>query len=316
MLRTQALKADWKSARSLKSCPTLVLVGLLGAGLLNAQQSKAPARFSGASALQFTRSAVALGPRPVDSPAHQKLQLLILGKLKAFGCAVEQDTFTAQTPLGPKPMSNIIVRVKGSNGRAVAITGHYDTKLMEDKTFVGANDGGSSTGVLLELARITCRRPRKTDLFLVWLDGEEAFRNWTATDSLYGSRHLARKWQEDKTITRLQALINVDMIGDGDLSIVKEWNSTGPLKALVWDTAAALGYGRYFSSLEGAIEDDHIPFLQAGAPALDLIDFDYGPGNSWWHTDQDTMDKLSAQSLQIVGNVLLKVLAKLESEKL
>jgi Zn-dependent M28 family amino/carboxypeptidase len=232
--------------------------------------------------------------------------------LKSYGCTVEEQIFTAQTPIGPKRMNNIIAKVDGRGNDLVVLSGHYDTKIM-DRPFVGANDGGSSTGFLLEMARVLCGKPRKNDLYLVWLDGEEAVRTWTPDDSLYGSRHLARHWQQDGTIKRIKALINVDMIGDGDLLIVNEWNSTPALRKLVWDAAASLGLSRHFSALEGAIEDDHIPFLRAGAPALDLIDFDYGPGNSWWHTEQDTIDKLSANSFQVVGNVLLKVLAKLEN---
>jgi Zn-dependent M28 family amino/carboxypeptidase len=273
----------------------------------------ATSHFSGASALQFTRAAVALGPRPIDSPAHRKLQEYIVGKLRIFGCAVDQDMFTAQTPIGAKRMNNLIAKVKGQGGQPVVFTGHYDTKIMHDKVFVGANDGGSSTGFLLEMARLLCGKPRRNDVYLVWLDGEEAVQSWTDNDSLYGSRHLAARWKEDGTLSRLKAVINVDMMGDGDLMLVHEWNSTPWLRDLVWDTAKALGLERHFSKVDGAIEDDHMPFLRAGAPALDLIDFDYGPANEWWHTDQDTIDKLSAQSFQAVGNVLVKVLAKLEN---
>lgn len=271
------------------------------------------AGFSGASALQFTRSAVALGPRPVDSAAHRKLQAFILGKLKTFGCAVEQDTFAAQTPIGPKRMNNIIAKAGGSSKQIVVFTGHYDTKLMQDRVFVGANDAGSSTGFLLEMARVLCGKTRKNSVYLVWLDGEEAIENWSPDDSLYGSRHLAKKWKEDGSLQRIKALINVDMIGDSDLNIVHEWNSTAWLRKLVWDTAKTLGYSQHFSVVDGAIDDDHMPFLQAGAPALDLIDFNYGPQNAWWHTEQDTIDKLSARSFQVIGNVLLKVLARLEN---
>lgn len=285
---------------------------LLIAGPLLAEHT-APARFSGTSALQFTRAAVAFGPRPIDSPAHHKLQGYILSKLRIFGCAVEQDIFTAQTPIGAKRMNNIIARVKGRGGRPVAITGHYDTKIMADRVFVGANDGGSSTGFLLEMARLLCGKPRKSDLYLVWLDGEEAVQNWTEADSLYGSRHLAKRWREDGTLARMKGIINVDMIGDSDLNVMHEWNSTPWLRKIVWETANQSGYAAHFSTVESAVEDDHIPFLKAGAAALDLIDFNYGPDNSWWHTDQDTMDKLSSQSFQVVGNVLVKVLAKLEN---
>jgi glutaminyl-peptide cyclotransferase len=276
-------------------------------------QHSAQQHFSGSGALDFTRSAVQFGSRPIDSPAHRKLEAYIVGKMRTFGCPVEQDTFTAQTPAGPKRINNIIAKVRGKSDQLVVLTGHYDTKIMEGRNFVGANDGGSSTGFLLEMARVLCGKSQKNTVLLVWLDGEEAVRTWTQDDSLYGSRHLSKLWQEDGTLRRVKAVINVDMIGDGDLTIVHELNSTAWLRKLVWETAQSLGYGRHFSVVDGAIEDDHIPFLRAGAAALDLIDFDYGPGNSWWHTDQDTIDKLSAQSFQIVGNVLVKVLAKLEN---
>jgi Zn-dependent M28 family amino/carboxypeptidase len=210
-------------------------------------------------------------------------------------------------------MNNLIAKIRGKSDQFVVLTGHYDTKIMEGRNFVGANDGGSSAGLLLEMGRVLCGKPRSNTVLLVWLDGEEAVRNWTQDDSLYGSRHLAKRWQEDGTLRRVKAVINVDMIGDGDLTIVHEWNSTDWLRKLVWETAVSLGYSRYFSVVDGAIEDDHIPFLRAGASALDLIDFDYGPGNSWWHTDQESIDKLSAQSFQVIGNVLVKVLAKLEN---
>ena len=276
-------------------------------------QHSAQQHFSGSGALELTRSIVQLGPRPIDSPAHKKLETLIVSKMRAFGCPVEQDTFTAQTPEGPKRMNNLIAKVRGASDQSVVLTGHYDTKIMEGRNFVGANDGGSSAGFLLEMARVLCGKPRKNTVVLVWLDGEEAVRTWTQDDSLYGSRHLAKRWLDDGTLRRVKAVINVDMIGDGDLTIVHEWNSTDWLRKLVWETAGSLGYAGHFSVVDGAIEDDHVPFLRAGAAALDLIDFDYGPANSWWHTDQDTIDKLSAQSFQVIGNVLVKVLAKMEN---
>jgi Zn-dependent M28 family amino/carboxypeptidase len=262
--------------------------------------------FSGKRALEFTGKMVAFGPRPPGSPAMHKLQAYILGELKLRHCEIAQDDFTAQTPNGPIGMKNIIARFAGKSGRAVVLTGHYDTKLLPN--FVGADDGGSSGGFLLEMAAALDGAPHKDDLYLVWLDGEEAFQTWTATDSLYGSRHLAQKWAADGTIARIKALINVDMIGDADLGIMQEANSSGPLRKLVWDTAERTGYGKYFLQTGGATEDDHIPFLRMGVNALDLIDFDYPP----WHTARDTMDKLSAHSFQVVGDVLLAVLKELE----
>jgi len=269
--------------------------------------------FSGVQALAFTRQVVSFGARPSGSPEIKKLQAYILGELKACACQVIQDDFSASTPLGPIPMKNILARFPGTSGKAVVITGHYDTKSMPGTYFVGANDGGSSAGFLLEMAKALAHATRKDDVFLVWFDGEEAVAQWTDDDSLYGSRHLAGKWAADGTLPRIKALINVDMIGDRDLGILQEMNSSAPLRELVWRIADRMGYGKHFLRTDGATEDDHIPFLRRGVNALDLIDFDYGPGNSYWHTDKDTADKLSAESFQIVGRVLLETLKELEA---
>lgn len=274
--------------------------------------TRSPQAFSGASALEFTRQAVSFGPRPSGSEAIQKLQACILGQLKLRGAQVIKDSFTAQTPRGPIPMLNIIGRFPGTSGRAVVLTGHYDTKFMPGMRFVGANDGGASSGFLLEMARVLSGRPRRDDVYLVWFDGEEAIGQWSDTDGVYGSRHLARKWASEGALARIKALINVDMIGDQQLGLLQELNSSASLRRLVWQVAGELGLGRYFLSHRSAIEDDHLPFLRLGVTALDLIDFDYGPGHSYWHTEQDTMDKLSAESLQVVGAVLLEVLRRLE----
>jgi Zn-dependent M28 family amino/carboxypeptidase len=270
------------------------------------------ADFSGTAALEYTKKAVSFGPRPPGSEANQKLQGYIESQLKALHCQVSGDAFTAQTPVGPVAMRTIIAKFPGTSRRAVVITGHFDTRPMPGRAFVGANDGGSSTGLLLELAQAINGNADADDIYLVWLDGEEAFGEWSATNGTYGSRHLADKWSRDGMLGRIKALINVDMIGDRDLGILWESNSSLPLLRLVWDTAAGLGYGRYFLGSRAAIEDDHLPFLERGVIALDLIDFDYGPNNRFWHTEQDTVDKLSAHSLEVVGKVLLSVIGKLQ----
>ena len=280
--------------------------------LMAAMAAAGPVRFSGESALEWTRKLTALGPRPVDSPAHRNMQQMIVKQLRAYGCEVEQDIFTAKTPLGPRRMNNIIAKVRGTSGKLVVFSGHYDTKLFSDINFVGANDGGASAALLIELSRVLCGRPSGHDVYLVWFDGEEALVNWTDEDSLYGSRRLARRWSMDGTLKRLVALINVDMIGDKDLKILNDQTSTPSLRELVWQTATELGYAQHFLTTPGAITDDHHPFLQMGARALDLIDFDYGPSNSYWHTERDTVDKLSPRSFQVVGEVLLRALRKLE----
>lgn len=267
--------------------------------------------FSGAQALEYTRALVAFGPRPAGTPALKKAQDYIVQQLKASGWEVQEDAFTARTPAGPLAMKNIIAKKSGLSGKAVAITGHYDTKRFPFR-FVGANDGGASAGLLLEMARALKDRPLRNDVYLVFFDGEEAVKDWTATDSLYGSRHVAERWQKDGTNGRLLALINVDMIGDRDLHVVKELYSSESLRRLVWQVASQTGQARKFDGAEIAIEDDHAPFLRLGVRALDLIDFEYGPNHSWWHTEQDTMDKLSADSLQSVGKVLMETLKRLE----
>ena len=271
----------------------------------------AAAGVSGTSALEFTRRVVAFGPRPSGSPAIQQLQVYIQGQLKTCKCQVSEDPFTAQTPKGAIAMKNIIAKFQGKSSKAIVITGHYDTKLFPGRKFVGASDGGSSTGLLLELARVLAGQTRSDDVYLVWFDGEEAVREqWEGDDNLYGSRHLADRWRKDGTLAKVKALINVDMIGDKGLNLKHELNSNANLRRLVWRTAAELGYRAYFTDETITIDDDHMPFVKLGVPALDLIDLDYEP----WHTDADTMDKISAQSLEIVGTVVLDAIGRLERQ--
>jgi len=271
--------------------------------------SASAATFSGAAALDFTRHAVAFGPRPPGSEANHKLQAYILAQLKSDGCQIIEDPFTANTPKGAIAMRNIIAKFPGRSGRAIVVTGHFDTKLFPGRKFVGANDGGSSTGLLLELAHVLARQPRKDDVYLVWFDGEEAIREkWEGEDNLYGSRHLADRWSKDGTLVRIKALMNVDMIGDKDLGIKQDTQSDAGLRKLVWSTAAELGYSAYFPEDTIAEDDDHMPFVKMRVPAIDIIDVDYPA----WHTDQDTLDKISAQSLEIVGTVVVEVIHRLE----
>lgn len=265
--------------------------------------------FSGERAMEYARKAVSFGPRPPGSPELRNLRGYVLAQLKMRGCVIVEDSFTGRTPLGPIPMVNIIARFPGKSGRAVVFTGHYDTKLKPLVRFVGADDGGSSTAFLLEMAEALQGAPRKDDVYLVWFDGEEAIHEqWSDEDSLYGSRHLAERWAADNTLGRIKALINVDMIGDKDLDIMDEQNSSPALRKLIWNTAQRLGYGKYFLDTGGPTDDDHMPFVRMGVEAVDLIDFD----KTYWHTPQDTIDKLSAHSFEVVGAVLTAVLNELE----
>jgi glutaminyl-peptide cyclotransferase len=288
--------------RGIQTILTFLMVAALAAG----------GDFSGASALEFTRRVVAFGPRTPGSAASLKLRTYLRGELSKRGCQLSDDAFTASTPLGPIKMTNLIARFPGRSGRAVVFTGHYDTKVMPGIFFVGANDGGASTGFLLEVARALSGAPRKDDVYLVWFDGEEAIAQWSDTDGVYGSKHLAARWASDGTLGRIKALINVDMIGDRDLGILQEMYSSAGLRARVWSAARRRGYDRHFLDQGGPVEDDHAAFVRRGVNALNLIDFDYGPSNSYWHTEKDTFDKLSANSFQVVGTVLLDVLRELE----
>ncbi len=290
-------------------CSKAALTALLAGAIVYAAAPKSPA-FRGQAAYDFTRAVVAFGPRPVGSHAHAATETYIESQIKLTKAELLSDSFTAQTPDGTLQMKNIMARFRGATGNAIVVSGHYDTKKLAK--FQGANDGGSSTGFLLEMLHAVAKQKYSDDIYLVWLDGEEAVRDWTDTDSVYGSRHLEEKWARDGTLSHIKALINVNMIGDKDLGILLDENSSKPLRTLVWDTARDLGYSKYFLDIPQPIEDDHIPFVHAGINALDLIDFDYGPQNSYWHTPQDTMDKLSARSFQVLGNVLIAVLNKLE----
>ena len=293
---------------------TLIRVALTAIGLALSAASLDAGDFSGASALEYTRHIVSFGPRPPASAAIVKTRQYITGELRKLRVSVSEDRFKATTPLGPMEMVNLIARIPGKSGRAIVITGHYDTKLMPGMAFVGANDGGASAGFLLEMARALAGTERKDDVWLVWFDGEEAIGQWSSTDGLHGSRHLAERWANDGSLSRIKALINVDMIGDKNLGILQEYQSHEGVRSLVWRKARELGYGRYFLEQLSLVEDDHVPFLKRGVRAIDLIDFDYGPGNSYWHTPQDTIDKLSAQSFDVVGQVLIAVIGRLEAE--
>lgn len=274
------------------------------------------AEFNARRAFQILEQLVSLGPRHPGSLAHQKTQQLIEEGLQTGGFQVERDRFQASTPLGTMEFVNLIGKLHIRQGLPVVVlSGHYDTKRLPGIPFLGANDGGSSTAFLLEMARALAAKRTKlrVNIYLVFFDGEEAFARWSRTDGLYGSRHLAKRWASDGTLSRIRALINVDMIADRELKITREYFSTGWLQDLIWKTARELGYERHFSDHIIAVEDDHLPFVEKGVSAVNLIDFEYGPMNTFWHTGEDTIDKLSPDSLNVVAQVLLATLEKLAS---
>lgn len=262
-------------------------------------------------AMEYVREIVSLGPRPVGSAGHQKQEAYIRKQLHSDH--LEEDIFAAPTPVGVFEMKNIIAKYPGTKDGIIILGSHYDT-VYSIKNFVGANDGGSSTGLLLELANHFRGRKREGySIWLVFFDGEEAFRQWSASDSLYGSRHLAGQWQQNGTAKRIKAFLLADMIGDRDLNIERETNSTPWLLDLIGQAAGDLTYRSYFYGRQTSIEDDHLPFAKIGVPVADIIDLDYGFNNIFHHTAQDTLDKLSAKSLQIVGDVILRTVQLLDA---
>lgn len=274
--------------------------------------------FEGARAFENVRRQVELGPRSAGTPAHDEARRQIVAALEALGLHPTVESFVARTPVGPVPMANVLATVPATEGArgdgCVMVAAHYDTKLFKQFNFVGANDGGSGTGALLELGRSLLKAPhRGMPVVLAFLDGEEAFGEWSHTDSLYGSRHLAFQMLQDGRLRRIKAFILMDMIGDADLSIVRDAYSTPWLRDLVWKQAAALGLQRYFSSDLMGVEDDHLPFVARGIPSVVLIDFSFGPRgtNGYWHTAQDTLDKVTADSLGHVGRVVESTVLRL-----
>ena len=274
-------------------------------------QSVPAPNIDGNKAMQYVKDVVAFGSRPPGSAAHEKLEQYIVSKLK--GVEVEQDKFTAQTPVGKFPINNIIAKFPGKKNGIIVVAGHYDTNYPLPKNYVGANDGGSSTALLLTLAdQLRGKERDGYSVWLVWTDGEEAFVKWTDSDSLYGTKQLAQKWKADGTAAKVKAFILVDMIGDADLDIQKDANSAPWLTDLVYRAATNLGYQSHFFKQTVAMEDDHIPFAKIGVPVVDLIDYSYGYDNVFHHSPEDTVDKLSAQSMAITSDVVMETIELLD----
>jgi Zn-dependent M28 family amino/carboxypeptidase len=294
-----------------------VLLGLLLA--LAPLALPAQQHFNGAKAMEYTRQFVAIGPRWPTSPGHVRAEEFLRNAFKHD--QLEEDTFTANTPIGPVPMRNFIVRFPGKKDGVIVLVTHYETNYpLRNINFVGANDGGSTTGLLMAIAdqlRAEVAQKKALDGYSVWLvfdDGEEAFNVWSSSDSTYGTRHLAAKWGRDGTLGKIKALIVADMIGDKDLDIQRESRSTDWLVDLMRKAVHKFGYDKYFFQTEGPVEDDHLPFIERGVPSIDVIDLDYGPHTpehpegSYHHTAQDTMDKLSVRSLTIDGDVFMETI--------
>jgi glutaminyl-peptide cyclotransferase len=265
-------------------------------------------------AWQYTKEIVAIGPRWDGSKGQEKLGAYLHSHFQ--NDVVEEDAFVADTPAGKIPMRNIIVKFPGTKDGIIVLGSHIDTNYPLRKTkYVGANDGASSTALLMAIADQL--RGKKLEGFSVWLaflDGEEAIREWTEQDSLYGSKHLVAKWLKDGTVRKIRAFLLADMIGDKDLDIFRETGYSAPwLEDLVYRAAERLGYQSHFFAISSAVEDDHRSFAEAGVPVADLIDLNYGYNNAFHHTTEDTLDKLSSRSLQITGDVILETIRLLNA---
>jgi Zn-dependent M28 family amino/carboxypeptidase len=276
-------------------------------------QTPATRKISGQNAYQNLKDFVALGPRFLGSPGHAKAEQFILSHLE--GVQIEQDKFTVQTAAGPFGMNNIIAKFPGTKDGIIVLAGHYDTNYpLRNTSFIGANDGGSNVGLMLELAnQLRSHPPQGYSIWLLFTDGEEATVEWTDADSVYGSKQLAQKWSADGTAAKIKAFLLLDMIGDKDLDIDRDTNSTPWLLDVVYRAAERVGQQSHFFVRTNTIQDDHLPFAAAGIPVADIIDIDYGFNNIYHHTTQDIPDKCSAASLQIVADVVMETLRALNT---
>jgi glutaminyl-peptide cyclotransferase len=310
-----------KSGESNQQSPSPNVVASAAAPVeATALPDSAPPAFNSARAMQYTKEIVALGPRPIGSANHRKVEDYILAHLK--GDSVESDAFDVTPSEGKFPVRNLIAKFSGTKDGIIVIASHYDTNFpLRATSFIGANDGASSSALLLEIANQLRSqangKPRDGySIWLLWDDGEESMRlPWFDPESLYGVRHIAQKWQDDGTLKKIKAFLLADMIGDADLNIEHEQNSTPWLEDMIYQSATRLGYQSHFFGREIPVDDDHLPFVQRGVPSADLIDLDYGYNNVFHHTTQDTIDKLSPKSLEIVGSVILETVGTLDQKK-
>jgi glutaminyl-peptide cyclotransferase len=298
--------------------PLLVL--LLIAANSSAQKTAAP-HFSGQTAYNLTAQLLQVAPKRFNgSPGHQKAEEFIKQHFAAEAAKgnLETDTFTASTPAGFQTMRNYIVKYPGKKDGIIVLASHYETNYpLRDIEFYGANDGAATTALLIEIGNVLrAHPPEGYSVWLVFDDGEEAVKEWFANngkDNLYGTRHLAAKWSQDGTLGKIKAFLVADMIADKDLNIDQSENSTPWLNDILKAAAKNTGHSAYIFKYSEAEEDDHLPFAQRGVPVLDVIDAHYGPvtqstPDGYHHTAEDTLDKISAKSLQISGDIFLEMI--------
>ncbi|MGB9464595.1 MAG: M28 family peptidase [Candidatus Acidiferrum sp.] len=271
--------------------------------------------FDGKRAFAHVAKQVSFGPRPAGSPAIAQTQDYLLAELKSYGCTADIDSFSSDTPAGRLPMKNILVKIPGDKPGVILLGTHYDTKRLEN--FVGADDGGSSTAVMLEVARLLCSQHNRYAVWIAFFDGEEAVRpEWQDPDNCYGSREMAARFANSGDLTKIKAFLLADIVGTRTPHFKRETYSTKALVDLVWDAAKKLGYGSIFVEESSAVEDDHQSFLRRHVPSVDVIDLDNGPGGDvyYWHTPQDSLDKISPKTLAIVGHVFLESVKQLQAQ--
>jgi len=271
-------------------------------------QASTPVTFDSNKAWEHLRQLVGFGPRPAGSAAIEQSRTYIKNQLSTIGVPVTEQAWDDQTPTGRVHMVNLIATIPGTSKNRLVIGGHYDTKKFPFR-FVGANDGGSSAAFLIELARVLKARRNAMTTELLFLDGEEAVIDWTGTDHTYGSRHYVAEAKRSGSLASLKAFVLVDMIGDRDLQIKRDLNSTTWLTDIIWAAAQKQQLSSYFRPDRVQIEDDHLPFMDAGVPSVDVIDLEYPA----WHTAGDTLDAVSARSLQVVGDAIVAALPQIET---
>jgi glutaminyl-peptide cyclotransferase len=278
--------------------------------------------FNSQQAYAYTAEVAGFGERWPGSPGHKKTEDLIHHVLLRDRAQIDTDDFIATTPRGPITVHNIIGKFNVSANPKqdiFVLAGHYDTLFKPG--FIGANDGASSTGILLAFADALAHQMTRMQIWLVWTDLEEAIHSFGGTDGLYGSRHLAERLRANGLISRIRGLFLLDMIGDQDLNVARETGSSGWLQNFIAQAASQLGTSRYFFQYETNIIDDHNSFIQVGIPAVDVVDAEYGrmgirfdAMGEFHHSNADTIDKVSQHSLEVVGRTILLTLEHLDAQ--
>jgi glutaminyl-peptide cyclotransferase len=264
----------------------------------------------------FFEELMRLSPRPAGSETLQECRVFLINTLKSFSLEVWEEAFTADTPKGPLPMANVIAEKMGGDQGVIYLGSHIDTKLIQGIEIPGANDSASSTAALLELARILSEKETELTYRFAFFDGEESIAvNMTERDGLYGSKHHVLRLQDKGKIPEVRAMILLDMMGDRDLAVNRDLNSSKDLWGLFSSCCRNLGFAEVAGGTASYMYDDHAPFLQAGVRSLDIIDFDYGPDNSYWHTEEDTADKVSVDSIYKIVQAVLCMLDSLEKNE-